>query len=85
MTWRDESKGGANGGRPNAKRDKASILRLKGAAMSGRAMWIVPGIAKPPLLISASERSTGFPSTSTFTSEEAVISSYSMPKVLIRK
>ena len=45
MTWRDESKGGANGGRPNAKRDKASILRLKGAAMAGR--------AKPPWQSSA--------------------------------
>jgi len=45
MTWRDESKGGANGGRPNAKRDKVSILRLKGTAMSGRA---AAGRAKPP-------------------------------------
>src|SRR5580704_4739612 len=53
--------------------------------MSGRAIWIVLGIAKPPLLTSSSDGSTLFPSTSTLTSDEAVISSYSMPKRLIRK
>src|SRR5438270_6609963 len=53
--------------------------------MSGRAIWIVLGIAKPPLLTSSSDGSTLFPSTSILTSDEAVISSYSMPKRLIRK
>src|SRR5207302_10676692 len=42
-------------------------------------------IAKPPLLTSSSDGSTLFPSTSILTSDEAVISSYSMPKRLIRK
>src|SRR4029077_18167611 len=53
--------------------------------MSGRAIWIVLGIAKPPLLTSSSDGSTLFPSTSILTSDDAVISSYSMPKRLIRK
>src|SRR5437764_14595681 len=53
--------------------------------MSGRAIWIVLGIAKPPLLTLSSDGSTLFPSTSILTSDDAVISSYSMPKRLIRK
>src|SRR5947209_4021223 len=53
--------------------------------MSGRAIWIVLGIAKPPLLTSSSDGSTLFPSTSILASDDAVISSYSMPKRLIRK
>ena len=42
--------------------------------MSGRAMWIVLGSAKPPLLISSPEGSTLLPAASILTSEEAVIS-----------
>ena len=40
--------------------------------MSGRAIWIVLGIAKPPLLISSSDGSTLFPSTSILTSDDVV-------------
>src|SRR3989440_739653 len=43
------------------------------------------GIAKSPLLTSSSDGPTLFPSTSILTSDDAVISSYSMPKRLIRK
>jgi hypothetical protein len=48
-------------------------------ATSGRAMWIVLGIANPPLLTSVSEASTLLPLPSTLTSDDAVISSNRRP------
>jgi hypothetical protein len=47
--------------------------------ISGRAIWIVLGIANPPLLTSDSEGSTLLPSASILTGDDAVTSSKRRP------